>query len=84
MSDIIIENFQHENTNIIQPSIDTNYIFMNRSIKYLLNFLIIYLFISIFIFNYNDISINTFVLIICVISSISFYILDLYFPSCYY
>ena len=84
MSDIIIENFQHENTNIIQPSIDTNYIFMNRSIKYLLNFLIIYLFISIFIFNYNDISINTFVLIICVISSISFYILDLYFPACYY
>jgi len=84
MSINIIENFQHENTFINKPDIDFNYIFMNRLVKYILNFLIIYIFISITIFNYPDLSINSFILLICLIASITFYILDLYFPACSY
>ena len=79
-----IKNFQHENTNISKPDFDYNYILMNRLIKYILNFLIIYIFVSLIIFNYPNLSINTFILLICLIASISFYILDIYFPSCYY
>ena len=84
MSLNIIENFQHENTFINKPDIDFNYIFMNRLVKYILNFLIIYIFVSIIIFNYPDLSINSFILLICLIASITFYILDLYFPACSY
>jgi hypothetical protein len=82
----LIEYFQQEqilNDNIPIPSIDSTFIILNRGIKYLLNFLLIYLFVSIIIYNYTDLKLHTFILLICLISSIVFYILDLNFPSCY-
>ena len=83
-----IEYFQQEqisnNENIPTiPLIDTNYIILNRGIKYILNFLLIYLFITSIIYNYPDLQIHIFIILLCTISSIVFYILDLNFPSCY-
>ena len=80
-----IEYFQQEqlNDNIILPSIDTNFILFNRFIKYTLNFLLIYLFITLIIYNYPETNIHVFIILICTICSILFYILDLNFPSCY-
>ena len=82
-----IEYFQQEqlaNNNFPEiPSIDANYILLNRGIKYLLNFLFIYLFVTLIIYNYPDTIVHVFVILICTISSIIFYILDLNFPSCY-
>ncbi len=65
------------------PTIDLNYIILNRSIKYLLNFLLIYLFVTLTIYNYPDTNIHIFILMICAYSSIVFYILDLSFPACH-
>ncbi len=80
-----IEYFQQEqlNDNIILPSIDTNFILFNRFIKYVLNFLLVYLFVTVIIYNYPDTNIHVFIILICTICSILFYILDLNFPSCY-
>ncbi len=83
-----IEYFQQEqigtNNNPPEiPSIDSNYILLNRGIKYLLNFLFIYLFVTVIIYNFSDTNIHVFIILICAISSILFYILDLNFPSCY-
>ena len=44
MNSKLIEYFQQENNNIEVPSIDGNYILLNRGIKFLLNFLLIYSF----------------------------------------
>jgi hypothetical protein len=76
-----IEYFQQENIPI--PSIDADYIILNRGIKFFINFLLIYLFVTMVIYNYHNLNINTFVLLIATISSVLFYILDLNFPSCY-
>jgi hypothetical protein len=73
-------SIQHEP--IITPNIDGNYIMLNRSIKFLLNFLLTFLFIKLIIGNWPDLSINQFVLLICTISSVLLYILDLMYPSC--
>jgi inner membrane protein involved in colicin E2 resistance len=80
-----IEYFQQEqlDNNVPLPSIDTNYLILNRAIKYILNFLLVYLFVTIIIYNFSDINIHVFIILICTISSIVFYILDLNFPSCY-
>ena len=80
-----VEYFQQEqlNDNIPIPSIDTNYITFNRAIKYILNFLLIYLFVTLIIYSYPKTNIHVFIILICTISSIVFYILDLNFPSCY-
>lgn len=80
-----VEYFQQEqlDDNIPLPSIDTNYILLNRFIKYLLNFLLIYLFVTLIIYNFPETNIHIFIILICTISSIVFYILDLNFPSCY-
>lgn len=84
-----IEYFQQEQlSNDFQsippiPLIDANYILLNRGIKYTLNFLFIYLFVTLIIYNYPDTNIHVFIILICTISSIVFYILDLNFPSCY-
>lgn len=80
-----VEYFQQEqlNNNISFPSIDANFILLNRFIKYTLNFLLIYLFITLIIYNFPDTNIHLFIILICTISSIVFYILDLNFPSCY-
>lgn len=80
-----VEYFQQEQLDdkIPLPSIDTNYILLNRFIKYVLNFLLIYLFVTLIIYNFPDTNIHVFIILICTISSIIFYILDLNFPSCY-
>ncbi len=80
-----VEYFQQEqlNDNISIPSIDTNYITFNRAIKYILNFLLIYLFVTLIIYNFPETNIHIFIILVCTISSIVFYILDLNFPSCY-
>lgn len=80
-----VEYFQQEqlNDNIVLPSIDTNYIMFNRAIKYLFNFILIYFFITIIIYNFPDTNVHMFIILICAICSIVFYILDLNFPSCY-
>ena len=77
----MVEHFQHENIKI--PSIDKNYIFLNRTIKFLLNFLLIYIFVTMIVYNYPTLSINCLILLLCTISTVVFYILDLNFPSCY-
>lgn len=78
MQNKLIENFQHENFVII----DNNYINLLKVTKYLLNFLIVYLTSVTIIYNYPSININQFILVICAVSVVSFYILDLYFPTC--
>lgn len=83
MNSKCIEYFQQETNNIEIPSIDGSYILLNRGIKFLLNFLLIYLFLTFIIYNYPAMSINIFILLICVVSSVIFYILDLNFPACY-
>ena len=80
-----VEYFQQEqlDNNISLPSVDANFIIINRFIKYTLNFLLIYLFVTLIIYNFPDTNIHLFIILICTISSIIFYILDLNFPSCY-
>ena len=80
-----VEYFQQEqlNDNIPIPSIDINYLAFNRAIKYIFNFLLIYLFVTLIIYNFPETNIHIFIILICTISSIIFYILDLNFPSCY-
>lgn len=80
-----IEYFQQEqlNDNIAIPSIDTNYLVFNRAIKYILNFLLIYLFVTLIIYSFPETNIHIFIILICTISSVVFYILDLNLPSCY-
>lgn len=85
MNSKYVEYFQQEqlNDNIPLPSIDTNYLAFNRAIKYMLNFLLIYLFVTLIIYNFPETNIHIFIILVCTISSIVFYILDLNFPSCY-
>jgi hypothetical protein len=80
-----VEYFQQEQKSDIPPipSIDANYILLNRGIKYLLNFLLIYLFVTVIVYNYSDLQVHVFIILVCAVSSIVFYILDLNFPSCY-
>ena len=80
-----VEYFQQDqlNDNIPIPSIDSTYLAFNRAIKYMLNFLLIYLFVTLIIYNFPETNIHIFIILICAISSIVFYILDLNFPSCY-
>jgi inner membrane protein involved in colicin E2 resistance len=80
-----VEYFQQEqmNDNVPLPSIDTNFVLLNRFIKYILNFLLIYLFVTLIIYNFPNTNIHLFIILICTISSVVFYVLDLNFPSCY-
>lgn len=84
MTNNFVENLQHQKTNIQITTFDKNYIFLNRTIKYLLNLLLIYLSVTLIIYNYQSLSINILILLICTISSVFFYVLDLIFPSCNY
>jgi hypothetical protein len=74
----IVEPFQHENI----TTVDDNYIYLVKLCKYILNFLAVYLVSVAIIYNFPSVNINQFVLIICAISSVCFYILDLNFPIC--
>jgi hypothetical protein len=73
-----IEHFQKDSI----PNIDGNYIMMIKSIKFLLNIVINYFLLSIIVTNFSNININQFILIACMISAITLYILDLNFPLC--
>lgn len=85
MNSNFVEYFQQEqlDNNIELPSVDINFILINRFIKYTLNFLLVYLFVTLIIYNFPDTNIHLFIVLICTISSVIFYILDLNFPSCY-
>jgi hypothetical protein len=73
-----IEHFQKDYI----PNIDGNYIMIIKSIKFLLNIVINYFLLSIIVTNFSSININQFILIACMISAITLYILDLNFPLC--
>ena len=73
-----IEYFQKDSV----PSVDGNYIFFIKSIKFLLNIVLNYILLSFIVTNFSKININQFILIACLISSVSLYILDLNFPLC--
>ncbi len=74
-----IEYFQKD----FVPDVDGNYIILVKSIKFLLNNVLNYILLSFIVTNFSQITINQFILIACLISSITFYILDLNFPICY-
>ena len=73
-------SIQHEP--IVVTNYDNTYIIFNRTIKFLLNFLLTFLFIKLIIGNWPELSINQFILVICTVSSVLLYILDLLYPSC--
>ena len=73
-----IEYFQKD----FVPNVDGNYIFFIKSIKFLLNIVLNYILLSFIVTNFSTININQFILIACLISSITLYILDLNFPLC--
>lgn len=60
--------------------IDTNYIVLNRALRYLLNIGLLYLLIS--SLNCKELTSPQTILLICMISSIILYILDFYLPLC--
>ncbi len=76
----LLENFHQEQEPIIY--IDGYYVILNRSIKFLLNFLLTFLFLQIIFENLPDLNINQFILVICTVSSVLLYILDMAYPSC--
>jgi hypothetical protein len=73
-----IEYFQKDSI----PNVDGNYIFFIKSIKFLLNIVLNYILLSFIVTNFSKININQFILIACLISAVSLYILDLNFPLC--
>jgi hypothetical protein len=73
-----IEHFQKD----VVPNIDGNYIFFIKAIKFLSNIILNYILLSYIVTNFYNININQFILIACLISAISLYILDLSFPLC--
>jgi hypothetical protein len=75
-----LEQIQH--VPVDTPTYDANYILMNRAIKFLLNFLLSFLFLKIIIGKYPEMSINQLILLFCAMSSILLYVLDLTYPSC--
>lgn len=75
-----LEQIQH--IPVEKPIYDTNYILMNRTIKFLLNFLISFIFLKLIIGKYPELSINQLILMFCTVSSVLLYILDLSYPSC--
>jgi hypothetical protein len=75
-----IEQFQEDHQNSIL--IDCKFIYLNKCIKYLLNFVVLYFILIFILSNYKNLTIIQLVLLFCAISSVLFYILDLYFPTC--
>jgi len=79
MSNKVIEYFQQEQI----PHIDGNYILFIKTIKLLLNIIITYFSLTYIVTNWPNLNINQFILIVCTISTVLLYILDLNFPICY-
>ncbi len=78
----LLENFQQEEQTQSIAYIDGYYVVLNRTIKFLLNFLLTFLFLQIIFGNFPDLNINQFILVICTVSSVLLYILDMAYPSC--
>jgi hypothetical protein len=76
-----IEYLQHESIDL--PTIDGNYILFNKTFKFLLNFILTYFFLILIVTNWPDLTIHQFILLVCTITSVLIYILDLNYPSCY-
>lgn len=58
--------------------------YLSRMLKFLINFILTYLFLE-YIFNpNNELSRIQLILLICAFSSVLFYILDSNFPICYF
>lgn len=70
------------NTDIEYDQIDNKFVYIDKIIKYTLNITLMFLFTSWIINSSDTITQNQTILIICTISTILFYILDLNFPSC--
>ena len=62
-------------------SIDNKNYYLTKAIKFLLNFILTFVFIDYLLGDINENKFET-VLAICTFSSVLFYILDLNFPSC--
>lgn len=75
-----IEQFQKDHENSIL--IDSKFIYLNKCIKYLSNFVLLYFILIFILSNYKNLTIIQLVLLFCTVSSVLFYILDLYFPTC--
>jgi hypothetical protein len=75
-----LNNIQH--TPIDKPNYDGNYILLNRTIKFLLNFLLAFIFLKLIIGKYPDLTLNQLILLFCTVSSVLLYILDSTYPSC--
>lgn len=74
---------QEHLTNIINNFvIDNNNIYINRSLKFLINFLLTYCFINLVIYYNFSLNKNEVILLICTFSSILLFILDSNFPYC--
>lgn len=73
-----LKNIINQNNN----SIDYKNYYLSRMIKFLINFILTYLFLE-FIFNpNNELSRMQLILLICAFSSILLYILDSNLPTC--
>lgn len=83
-----MNTLQHSQLNKIQqtptviPTFDANYIILNRTMKFLLNFLLNFFFLKIIIGQYPNITINQLILLFCTFSAVILYILDSIYPSC--
>ncbi len=75
-----LNNIQH--TPVDKPSYDGNYILLNRTIKFLLNFLLAFIFLKLIIGKYPELTLNQLILLFCTVSSVLLYILDSTYPSC--
>ena len=75
-----IEQFQNDYEKTIK--IDTLNIYLNKTMKYLLNFILIYFVLLYILSNNKNLTIIQLILIFCTVSSVIFYILDLSFPTC--
>ncbi len=75
-----LNNIQH--TPIDKPKYDGNYILLNRTIKFLLNFLLAFIFLKLIIGKYPELTLNQLILLFCTVSSVLLYILDSTYPSC--
>jgi hypothetical protein len=80
---VLTENSQEIKNIIKNYNFDYTQYYLSRSLKFVINFILVYLFVS-YILNYNDdLTQNEMILIICTYVSVLLYLLDSNFPSCY-
>ena len=62
---------------------DYTYFYLSRLLKFIINFILVYLFIYYLFNNFDNLTKNKMILIICTYVSILLYLLDCNFPTCY-